>query len=346
MRYFLFILILVFSFFCNGATVNVKTGLLCTKERLKQNCGDTTNNYFTSCCLDGLRCADRPCAGCCNKRDSLGFQSCLWNTTSSTCGNFVCADTLACSARLNESCCTKTPQPTPGCSWINESCKAKCPFKKINNCDLSAGTKHGQRSGSCSNSYINGSCSYTCNNGEWTQNTNTCAQGRSCTGKTENNCIVPGIGHNQSSTSNTCNTGYAGGCDYSCSNGTMTISNHSCTRQNRGCSVRHWMAFCFWPGYCRWTVSHGKCLWFVLWAGIEDRAYDNRHTPGQSCNRPMFRTLNISHFEKRCNNGSWERTGRQMDAIDCRPGYWELFVNPPGCKPCPAGKTATAYDCK
>jgi peptidoglycan hydrolase-like protein with peptidoglycan-binding domain len=51
---------------------------------------------------------------------------------------------------------------------------ASCGSTTINNCVL-AGVSSGGSSGSCASGYTIGSCNYSCNNGAWGQNTNSCA---------------------------------------------------------------------------------------------------------------------------------------------------------------------------
>ena len=246
MKNFCVILVVAFGFFCSGETVT--TGLLCTKEQLSTNCGDTTNAYFTNCCLDGLTCADRPCANCCNKRDSHGFQSCLWDTTSNTCGNFVCSTGLTCSARLNASCCSSKST----CNWQGGSCGKKCPGGRQGNCHL-AQTNAGQRaSGSCASGYSisSGSCEYQCHatSGEWSI-IRDCTPSPCDPPAKQTGCFAfTGINSGQSQ-SKPCESNYSGsGCSYSCNKGSTTISWNNC-RLRRPCNVDI-------PGCFKGTKNH------------------------------------------------------------------------------------------
>ena len=251
MKNFCVILVVAFGFFCSGETVT--TGLLCTKEQLSTNCGDTTNAYFTNCCLDGLTCADRPCANCCNKRDSHGFQSCLWDTTSNTCGNFVCSTGLTCSARLNASCCRSKST----CSWQGGRCGKKCPGGRQGNCHL-AQTNAGQaRDGSCASGYSiasGSSCRYQCHatNGNWSRIRDCHASPCSAPAKQTGCFAFTGINSGQSQTKQ-CESNYSGsGCSYSCNKGSTTISWNNC-RLKRRCTVTASYTGCPLAG----TKNHG-----------------------------------------------------------------------------------------
>lgn len=60
--------------------------------------------------------------------------------------------------------CALPPPPPP----------ANCPATTIGNCNL-PNTSSGGTAGSCASGYTQGGCSYTCNNGNWNSNGNSCA---------------------------------------------------------------------------------------------------------------------------------------------------------------------------
>ena len=269
MRYFLFILILVFSFFCNGAAV--KTGLLCTKEQLSTNCGDTTNAYFTNCCQDGLTCADRPCENCCNKMAGA-VQPCLWNTTKNKCEGLVCSDTSTCSSHLNGFCCNKTPT----CHWFAGHCLKKCLPTTQYHCILKQANPSERRTGKCEPGY-NGSCKYLCNYAVssphwrtyWHYLENSCERpDKSCIGVNfHGNCITETTNHGERS--GQCAPGYTGSCSVRCNNGTwdynMYRDNNCVLAPRRQCisgtqtDTRIIGGKCILPlGHHDWTVV-GKC---------------------------------------------------------------------------------------
>ena len=265
MRYFLFILILVFSFFCNGATV--RTGLLCTTKMIRDNCADTTNAYFTSCCQDGLTCADRPCERCCNKMAGA-VQPCLWNTTKNKCEGLVCSDTSTCSSHLNGFCCNKTPT----CHWTySRWCRAKCPATTQYHCILEQANPYEEKQGKCESGY-NGSCKYLCHGSAsyWHHLENSCERpDKSCRGYNafHGNCITEATPHGESS--GQCGNGYTGSCSIRCNNGSwdynMYRDNNCVLAPRRQCTsgtqtdTRIIGGKCILPlGYHDWTVV-GKC---------------------------------------------------------------------------------------
>ena len=253
-------------------------------------------SFHSRCCQSGLNtCANRANQAYCTGCNAHLTNKCQWRN--GACGG--CGSGLNCSQRHSQYCCNRKSS----CKWVGGSCKAGCGARRLQNCNLTAGKKHGQRSGSCAHSYINGSCSYTCNNGGWTKNTNTCAQGRSCTGTTKNNCVVQSIGHDRSRTSNTCATNYIGGCTYTCTNGEFTISINRCRRSNRKCWDTNWVwtqVFMYtdetsgevysyeWQSHGKW-VNHGVTI--SLTTFIDDDGYGRQAACFHSA---------------RCEDGTWK----------------------------------------
>ncbi len=77
---------------------------------------------------------------------------------------------------------TVTASCVSGTSWNGSSCAppaASCSATTFGSCNLSSAPS-GSSSGSCSSGYT-GSCSYTCSNGTWYVNSNSCAAPANCT---------------------------------------------------------------------------------------------------------------------------------------------------------------------
>ena len=127
-------------------------------------------------------------------------------------------------------------------SSVSNSCSSttysSCSASTVSNCVRSYRSHNGV-SGSCRSGY-SGSCSYRCNNGSWTQISNTCSYNppppppSNCSASTISNCSLSATNHN--STSGSCDSGYTGSCSYRCNNGAWSSISNSCTVVNTGCS--------------------------------------------------------------------------------------------------------------
>lgn len=112
-----------------------------------------------------------------------------WDATSGTCSSLIapplppsCSSTTLLGCSVPSSTCSSGYTGTcnyscVGGGWsknwntcvLAPAAPAPCPTTTINGCSLTNGS-----SGSCSAGY-SGSCNYSCNNGAWTQNSNSCA---------------------------------------------------------------------------------------------------------------------------------------------------------------------------
>ena len=125
-----------------------------------------------------------------------------------------------------------------GSSWTaltggeDETTYSSCSSTTRSNCSLKS-TGHGGDSGSCASGYT-GSCSYNCNNGTWSQQSNSCSANKNCSsdsfrfikkltkgGQKIAICDISAATHGQvvtgSCISNHVNIGH---CTYQCDNGT------------------------------------------------------------------------------------------------------------------------------
>ena len=166
---------------------NTIQGQVCTDNDLRS--GDP------GCCKSVmLACGDIRYNNCCNLNPACG-----WNPSQSKCLGDPCPTknigdekcpivTLGASPQgfiargdCKSNYTGKCNYRCQSGSWAktSDTCKRKCSNETKNNCSLTA-SNHNQTSGSCANGYPNGSCSYTCNNGTWTQNNNTCSAPVGC----------------------------------------------------------------------------------------------------------------------------------------------------------------------
>ena len=118
---------------------------------------------------------------------------------------------------------------TSGTCSASQAGPASCPATTINNCNLAA-TGSGGSSGSCASGYSAGSCSYTCSNGSWSGNSNSCAPA---------SCSLPWGGSISSGQSVTAYQASSVNAPATCSAETRTCSNGalSGSYQYQGCSV-------------------------------------------------------------------------------------------------------------
>ena len=115
------------------------------------------------------------------------------------------------------------------CQKDNErSCKAKT----VSNCKLLIASHNSTRNGSCVGEY-SGSCSYRCNNSNWTAVTNECKRRCSGTHDTAKCPSITRLNHN-STQSRSCNFSYSGSCTYTCNDGTLGGSSSNCKRRCSG----------------------------------------------------------------------------------------------------------------
>ena len=118
-----------------------------------------------------------------------------------------------------------TPCP-PGKVMQNGVCvnqTSGCSATTRSNCRLSAKTSGS--SGSCKSGLV-GFCNYKCNNGSWTEISNTCRVGANCASLDGGSCQTISSYHGD--TSGYCKSGYTGTCKYKCYNGTWTPVSNNC----------------------------------------------------------------------------------------------------------------------
>jgi len=118
-----------------------------------KTCNETTNN------------CTQPDANC----SATTLWNCVLSATSSGGSSGTCANGYngSCSYACNDGAWTRT---TNNCTQPDADCSATT----TSNCVLSA-TSSGGSSGICANGY-NGSCSYACSDGTWSQTTNNCCE--------------------------------------------------------------------------------------------------------------------------------------------------------------------------
>ncbi len=147
-------------------------------------------------------------------------------------------------------------------------------------------TSHGGTSGACDsgNGYI-GTCSYTCNDGSWSEISNNCRLYNSCNALTEAGCILEITSHGD--TSGRCDTdsGYTGVCTGTCNDGSWNGKNNCMVQCN---AITQ-------DGCIRNQTSHGG-------------------TSG-SCDSGNGYTGTCSYT---CNNGSWSGTNNCVSDGSCK----------------------------
>ena len=118
--------------------------------------------------------------------------------------------------------------PTTG---FTDTCVAPqgCSEEIEDNCSLNA-VSHGASDGNCETGYT-GICSYTCDNEQWTEVSNTCVAPQGCSEEIEDNCSLNAVSHGASD--GNCETGYMGICSYTCDNEQWTEVSNTCVAPPR-----------------------------------------------------------------------------------------------------------------
>ena len=211
---------------CDGQYGGSNSGT-CAKN--KASCSATT---ISNCSLGAIASGSSTgsCAGGYSGSCSYLCNNGAWSANSNSCAltpvNGVCnnATRNACSAGTpnDGAIADTTAQWRWRCDGQNGgsnsgTCaknKASCSATTISNCSLGA-TASGGSTGSCASGYT-GSCNYTCNNGTWSSNSNSCAfgGGGTCTGPTGGTMFNNSCGNY---------SGYA--CDHICCGGTVYTMN-------------------------------------------------------------------------------------------------------------------------
>ena len=268
---------------------------------LKDHCDlvTTEDNFTASGCKTGYtgtcryHCQD----GTWNEESNTCMESCAANPDKDNC-NLTAAN----HNELRSGC--KAGYTTGTCSyrcndgiWADNgnNCKQDCPNEVVSGCTASQ-TNHGA-SQSCSNcgSGMTGTKTYQCNDGNWIENTNTCAAAPppppvTCPWKLEDGCNIfaRGIGGESGSCGGVCYFswgGWSGTCRYRCkSNRTWDKVSNNCKRgcgatPKDGCSLgctQHGSSMGGWcsvAGYtgpgCRYSCNDGT------WTKINNHCVSN-----------------------------------------------------------------------
>ena len=159
-----------------------------------------------------------------------------------------------------------------------------CPANSnLNNCSL-AQANHGDSDGTCITGYA-GTCGYTCDNGEWAEDSNSCLA--PCPANSNlNNCSLEAASHDDSN--GTCITGYVGTCSYTCNNGMWTSDENMCFAQCPDTS----------------TANIEGCILPVSDHNVSDVA-------GTCATGYSMGTCSYT-----CNNGMWEEDSNLCFALD------------------------------
>ena len=258
-------------------------------SKAQQSCkvGDDTKRYKTvETCSEG--CFNGICTGC-----DADTTSRSWTADGNTCtGGELSSGSSGDSQTLTDTSGTNQGSATYLCSidtWAKteSSCGEQCTAETINNCSLAASNHNETVTGSCAMDHT-GNCSYTCNDGSWTNGTNTCTvSSQSCTSHSDcsgssqvcntvtGNCIS-NSSPSSCSTDSDCSTGlsctthaysgYTGSKPKACCPSGTTYWNDTCgapcsaeTKDN--CSVSQ-LNFGYYAGisYARCTTGYtGSC---------------------------------------------------------------------------------------
>jgi len=110
-----------------------------------------------------------------------------------------------------------------------------CESAIENNCAVDI-TPQGGVSGTCAIGY-NGDCEYSCSNGTWTEESNSCESETTCLANEDlNHCGLEQTSHGGDS-GDCINPYYAGYCKYVCNSGTWEESYNTCRIPNAGCGA-------------------------------------------------------------------------------------------------------------
>ena len=149
-----------------------------------------------------------------------------------------------------------------GVCTADVGCSAQSNYNN-SNCNL-AGSPDNSSSGSCSQGY-SGSCSFSCDNGNWTQTSNSCtATSVPCSATVKDiYCHLTASSHG--ATSGKCawsggnpeyNTGDRDTCQYRCNNGTWEKVKNKCVRCAPGWYIAG-NSCCRWNSHCRLRCDLG-----------------------------------------------------------------------------------------
>ena len=126
-----------------------------------------------------------------------------------------------CSASASSSTCNLRMKEA---RTVSASFAAECAAATVAHCALDRADSGATVSGACTAGY-NGSCRYACNNGAWSEESNSCTPKR-CPQATKDDCTLPQTASGSSAGS--CAAGYSGACRFACSLGEWTETSNSC----------------------------------------------------------------------------------------------------------------------
>ncbi len=240
------------------------------------NSGSCASGYTGSC---SYSCSNGAWSSVSNSCSSTTYSSCSASTVSNcvrsysshngTSGTCRSGYTGNCSYRCNNG---SWQYQSNSCSTTTYS---SCSGRTVSNCVLSS-RSHNGTSGNCRSRY-SGSCSYRCNNGSWTQISNTCSYNpppppqSSCSASTTSDCVLSST--SSGGTSGSCATAYSGSCSYYCLNGSWLFQSNTCTALPTYCrggnSSSCWLSgrshgstsgYCFsgYTGSCSYRCNYGS----------------------------------------------------------------------------------------
>lgn len=211
-------------------------------------------------------------------------------------------------------------------SYPASSCSISCNAQTINDCNLAA-SPNGTNLGTCTGGYF-GDCNYSCVNGVWSENSNTCSATplATCPAYLTAHCELnaqPSGGN-----SGSCEPGYFGVCDYNCVAGTWTYSTNTCSLPF-GCSADPEYDFCVLDATAN-TATDGQCL--PGYTGICDYV----------CNAGVWSSLGNTCAAPRCIDGPFDLANTQTTLAYSSPTV--PYGTPGGCTSVQETRTCSVVD--